>query len=161
MIKINTTHITEEGLVLKGTEPSSILELSPDAVPVVEALSDIVYDLRACLAGQDMLVTGTAGLKVNTECMRCLDSTETFLKASNICLFFEKVGDREIDITDDIREEILLAIPQNFHCSEDCQGLCPGCGVNLNKEKCNCKLDKDKPPADDADSPWRALDALR
>lgn len=47
-----------------------------------------------------------------------------------------------IDIGLGIREAIILAIPPAPLCQKDCKGLCPICGKNLNKEKCNCKKQK-------------------
>ncbi len=43
-----------------------------------------------------------------------------------------------LDITDDIRQEILLSYPMTFLCRKDCQGLCPKCGKNLNEGPCSC-----------------------
>lgn len=42
-----------------------------------------------------------------------------------------------IDLTADIRESLLLQIPMKILCSEDCRGLCPQCGINLNVQTCN------------------------
>lgn len=50
--------------------------------------------------------------------------------------FYE--GD-EIDLTEPIRENILLELPMKPLCDEDCQGLCPTCGVNLNEAECKCE----------------------
>ena len=44
----------------------------------------------------------------------------------------------EIDISDVVRETILLAQPLNNICSPDCRGLCLKCGANLNDEECGC-----------------------
>lgn len=44
----------------------------------------------------------------------------------------EFTGD-EIMFNDDIRDEVLLSIPEFFFCSVECQGLCEVCGKNLNK----------------------------
>lgn len=44
----------------------------------------------------------------------------------------------EIDLADIIAEEIELALPMRFLCSESCKGLCPSCGVNLNLQTCQC-----------------------
>ena len=44
----------------------------------------------------------------------------------------------EIDIDDIVREQIYLSLPMKFLCCEECHGLCPVCGTNLNKEKCGC-----------------------
>jgi uncharacterized protein len=60
---------------------------------------------------------------------------------------------KELDITDDIRDTLLLAIPMKSLCSEECRGLCAGCGANLNEEPCRCA-----PPA--ADPRWGALRKL-
>lgn len=43
-----------------------------------------------------------------------------------------------IDLTDDVRQTILLAIPLKLLCSAGCEGLCPTCGANLNTEPCTC-----------------------
>ena len=44
----------------------------------------------------------------------------------------------QIDIDDIVREQIYLSLPMKFLCCEECHGLCPVCGTNLNKEKCGC-----------------------
>ena len=44
-----------------------------------------------------------------------------------------------LDLYDDIRQAVLLAVPEKAVCSEKCKGICPGCNKNLNKEKCTCK----------------------
>jgi len=41
-------------------------------------------------------------------------------------------------IDDLVRETIILALPLKPLCSEDCKGLCPVCGTDLNKSQCNC-----------------------
>ena len=59
----------------------------------------------------------------------------------------------EIDITDDIRESILITIPMKKICFEDCRGLCSECGINLNLSSCDHKSQK-------MDSRWEALKKL-
>lgn len=46
--------------------------------------------------------------------------------------------DEYIDMSGDFRESLLLELPTKVVCSEDCKGLCPQCGQDLNEEKCNC-----------------------
>jgi uncharacterized protein len=48
-----------------------------------------------------------------------------------------------LDLNDYVYQEIQLFLPQKMLCSEDCKGLCPTCGTNLNKEKCSCKKEVD------------------
>ncbi|MDQ3685295.1 MAG: DUF177 domain-containing protein [Acidobacteriota bacterium] len=59
-----------------------------------------------------------------------------------------------IAINDLVREQILLALPSRLLCREDCKGLCPTCGVDLNKEACACG-------DTEVDPRWAALAALK
>lgn len=55
-----------------------------------------------------------------------------------------------IDMSDTISDIIYLAEPMNPNCNDNCKGLCPNCGINLNQSSCDCKLDSH-------DSPWDVL----
>jgi uncharacterized protein len=48
-------------------------------------------------------------------------------------------GQTVIDLADDVRQTVLLAFPQKNVCREECRGLCPRCGKNLNEGSCDCK----------------------
>ncbi len=48
----------------------------------------------------------------------------------------------EIDVDEILREQAYLAFPLRTLCSEECKGICAGCGVVLNSEACCCSLDK-------------------
>jgi uncharacterized protein len=48
----------------------------------------------------------------------------------------------EIDFTDEITEQVLLSIPIKPLCSEDCRGLCPNCGADLNETACSCSQNR-------------------
>ena len=43
-----------------------------------------------------------------------------------------------VDLAEPLREAVILAFPSRLVCKDDCKGLCPKCGVNLNNGKCNC-----------------------
>lgn len=58
-----------------------------------------------------------------------------------------------IDLDEDVRQYILLAIPQKLLCREECLGICPTCGVNRNNESCTCEVHV-------TDSRWDALKKL-
>jgi len=45
----------------------------------------------------------------------------------------------EIDLKEDVREMLVLAIPQKILCSDECKGICAGCGADLNTETCRCQ----------------------
>lgn len=52
---------------------------------------------------------------------------------------------REIDISEPVRQTLLLAIPFKKLCRDDCKGLCPRCGANLNHDPCSCAKTKQDP----------------
>ena len=59
----------------------------------------------------------------------------------------------ELDLRPTIREELILSAPAYLLCREDCRGLCPGCGQDLNRGSCTCPSSRDPR--------WAALEALR
>ncbi|MFZ1700426.1 MAG: DUF177 domain-containing protein [Pyrinomonadaceae bacterium] len=60
----------------------------------------------------------------------------------------------QIDLREVVREQLLLAIPEQIFCREDCQGLCPQCGGNRNLIDCSCEKDE-------IDPRWAALKNLK
>jgi uncharacterized protein len=59
-----------------------------------------------------------------------------------------------LDLTQLAREQILLNVPEQFLCREDCKGLCEKCGENINLVDCNCGKDE-------IDPRWAALKDLK
>ena len=59
----------------------------------------------------------------------------------------------EVDLAELARDAFILDMDTKTLCSEDCKGLCPGCGVNLNREPCRCKKQVDPRLAALAKSP--------
>jgi uncharacterized protein len=89
--------------------------------------------------------------KVILICDRCLTNFEKVLsiifdREYNINrreqndeeLFVDKYGD--IDLSEPVREEIILAIPMKNLCKDKCQGICQKCGQNLNEDECKCQI---------------------
>ncbi|MBO5723932.1 MAG: DUF177 domain-containing protein [Lentisphaeria bacterium] len=159
MIRINTAQIEEEGLFLEGEEDSAILELegSNDGAEL-EVLSNIEYKLHASMVEHDLLVNGSALVTLRTVCARCLKQITLQAGKKDVCIYREKVAEEIVDITDEIREDILLELPLRFLCSEDCKGLC-ACGADLNTEKCRCRREKEESSGED--HTWDALDGLK
>lgn len=48
--------------------------------------------------------------------------------------------DGQLDLSDVVRSQLLLELPYRFLCKEDCKGLCPKCGCDLNVASCQCDL---------------------
>ena len=63
-------------------------------------------------------------------------------------------ADGEVDLADDARQALLLRIPMQVLCRDDCAGLCPACGINRNCKSCACISDA-------ADPRWAALKNLK
>lgn len=115
------------------------------------------YDLTAMLVSGGVLVSGSASTPLKSICGRCLEEISFTLDSSKLQLFFEIEEEQEIlEIDEDLRSELLLALPMNPLCSNDCQGLCPVCGTDLNKSQCKCI----KEDTASAVSPWSTLDDL-
>ena len=160
MIRVNTAEIGPDGLPLVGEEKPDFLELDTTKGIPVKVLENVKYNFHASMAGQDLLVTGSAFTRIRTECSKCLKEIEIRIGSDKICIFKEKVPDEIIDLTDDVREDILLSLPTRFKCSENCRGLCPGCGADLNTEPCRCHKQKQK-KAPQEDHTWDVLDDLK
>ena len=100
-------------------------------------------------------------------CSRCLTDTRVHVSDEAHVIFAEggdddiddpdvyllDPNDRELDLRPALREEWLLVAPLYAVCREDCQGLCPHCGRDLNAGSCDCE-DKS------ADPRWDALRKL-
>ena len=54
------------------------------------------------------------------------------------CTTDKRIKGNVIDLDDVIREQVYLSLPIKRLCRETCSGLCPSCGLNLNKEQCQC-----------------------
>ncbi len=61
-------------------------------------------------------------------------------------IFFIYLDGPEIKVDEILQEQALLAAPLRTLCSEDCKGLCPGCGAVLSSESCSCSFDDNRSP---------------
>lgn len=118
----------------------------------------VAIDGFAVNNGRVLEIEGTINVNALLSCGRCLEQFEAdfeipfheFFKEDmglnhqpkDDCILFQ--GD-EIDISDLIRETIVLSEPLRTVCSEDCKGLCPRCGINLNTTSCDCERDLPDP----------------
>jgi uncharacterized protein len=135
----------------------------------VELARPLDVDLTASSVGDGILVRGRLGTAVRMPCRRCLAPVEQQVDEM-VDFLYEPVSAEEeadlegevyplprgteLDLTEAVREQVLLSIPAHVLCREDCRGLCPGCGKDLNEGDCSCV-----PEA--APSPWDALRNLK
>ena len=89
-------------------------------------------------------VEGEITFCIYGECTRCLKQTECTITAqfaeqvqANNEDGYSLVNDK-VDLTKIVEDAIFINMPATLLCSEDCKGICPDCGVNLNDEQCKC-----------------------
>ena len=153
MIRFSVARVDKEPVELVGDEPAEWLEIEPSELLSVTA--PVHYDLLAKAVSGGVLVEGKVRTELAGLCGRCLEPVTKKIENSGVCLFYGQPGEDELDITEDVRGEMLLELPMNLLCSEECRGLCPHCGKNLNRESCSCTGD------DESDGRWAALDNLK
>lgn len=100
-----------------------------------------------------IILDSETGITANLICDRCAKEFHSVIKSyyRMIYLFRTNYNDNEkediiylhpdkdkIDLDKDIRDYAILAVPMKKLCSDDCKGLCPKCGKNLNEGSCNC-----------------------
>ena len=137
------------------------------------------YDLVLTNAGEGILATGIVRARVLGICDRCLEEAEFELagevdeyflfKAPSVTaslgegeddVDFSLVGDdHTIDLTEAVESAMLMDTPFVVLCREDCKGLCPVCGENLNERDCGhaAQIEEERL----ASSPFAALRALK
>lgn len=75
--------------------------------------------------------------QVKHVCARCLKQVEDSVDCP-FELVYDIKGKEEVDTLEDLREILILDHPIRFLCREDCLGLCPRCGADLNEGPCSC-----------------------
>ena len=121
----------------------------------------------------EMRIRGHLRVNMTMPCDRCLESAG-FRIDSGFDLFYRpadtapdedevEIGEGEdeigfyegdgLNLEDALREFVLLAIPMQRLCRQDCKGICPNCGQNRNEKTCNCQ-------AHLTDDRWAALKQL-
>jgi len=145
--------LPDEGIKISGTVSFEELDIpETDRLEAAELLS-LTIDVKHVQGG--VLAQGTAHTVLRARCDRCLTYFDRELKVNDICHYFKTAEVEKIDLTDDVRQDILLSLPQQqVLCGKSCKGLCPLCGRNLNVRDCGCDLNI-KP-----ESVWDTLDKL-
>jgi uncharacterized protein len=152
--------------------------LAPDEIDLenepVKLKSDVKVEgeLKKGIVQTD--VSGKISARVLLDCTRCLQEIEQNLEFQFEAAFVgaeyytaakeaelkdadldvSMLEDETIDLTELAREQILLSLPEQVFCREDCKGLCEKCGANRNLINCNCE-EKELDPR------WAALKNLK
>ena len=167
---IDLTKLLKSNLDFEYALPPETIDLAGEAV---ELTSPVQIQGRLKRGIAQVTVTGEIAADVLTGCTRCLEPTARHLEIAFVTEFVTAdnytsskeaelqaadldaaifAGD-EIDLTEIAREQILLHLPEQIFCREDCRGLCEKCGVNRNLLDCKC-IEKEFDPR------WAALKNL-
>src|SRR5688500_881165 len=151
-MKVHLNQIPPEGKRYEGEEPNSILDLHE---PEVQPVSPVEYALDVGLSGGGLFATGRIGVSMRLQCVVCLEHFVRPLEAKEFACQIELTGSETVDLTEPIREEILLALPAHPHCDWNGARVCPGTFSVISTEE---------PGADASTEPaavWSALDQLK
>ena len=164
MFSVKLDEITGEGLDLRWQDER------PALLQYIKDLPQIDFDFETPLkaeakvtkAGKNLLIDGNVQVTLRFHCMRCLKEFSYPLSAAmNLMLSTSKAvalaeeieldeentatgffDGEEIRLSEIACEQVFLEIPFQPLCSEECKGLCPTCGKDLNLSSCHCSKEE-------------------
>lgn len=164
---------TAESLSFSGTYNLPEFTQGADVYTFANPLS---WNIQITNTGGAFYVAGSIAGAASTNCVRCLETAEYDLDGEVEGYYLIQGSD--VELTDEEREEyevldeetheinlsdlfsaaLSLAVPYTPLCRDDCKGICPGCGANLNTQECTCLKTED----DDFDAnPFAVLKNIR
>jgi uncharacterized protein len=179
-VKIEIQHIPSHGLTMNHHVQAVEFDILKILVDNGEAefIAPIAVNLSIVPIRDLIQIEGSVQTSVRLDCSRCLTSFESFLQKKFTLSYSRKIpqdlqegetdeveltaeqiglisfqGD-EIDLHSALAEQVVLVLPYKPLCRNDCKGLCPSCGTNLNQETCGCD-------AQATGGPFDALKALK
>ena len=159
--KIN--EIGVEGIPLDIPLTAEWLKVACPQVDARPAPGGLVLRGRLARTGDDYLLRANISGALETPCARCLEPARVPIASPLTITYvsFEEGKDEEdpddedpdviafsggdIDLSDAVRDEIVITLPMNPLCKETCRGLCPVCGGNRNQVPCTCEADRGAP----------------
>lgn len=150
MIKINVAEIKKQlsgSLSCHYDLEGRDLDLTEDDVKLAGPVS---ADFTVTNGGDMILLEGSLGFRVKTQCARCLKDIVLDLTADLDERYYPEGAEGldedaltykfdVVDVTDALRESLLLSVSARALCKPDCKGICPVCGANRNVTPCQCE----------------------
>jgi uncharacterized metal-binding protein YceD (DUF177 family) len=122
-MKIHLRQIPVEGLHIEGEEDREILEIADEKT---EVLSRVRYSLDVGLSDGGLFATGFVEADLRLECVRCLEKFDFLAEVPDFAVQVELATSETVDLTEEIREDILLTLPAHPHCDRDGAQTCSG-----------------------------------
>ena len=135
-MKIDLKQLPEgEAVFLEESNKAEELDLEFTGI---KAVSTIQIKAEATKFPNALDVNINLTAKADGQCGRCLANLEINIDKSFRLDYPITEQDTIIDLSDDLRQEIMLDYPLKPLCNPDCKGLCVKCGKNLNEGPCDC-----------------------
>lgn len=177
--QFNVAQLMKEpiGATRTGQVAVALRQLVPEA-DQVDLLPDggepiLAGPVRLMHTAGGVLATGRLQAEATMPCARCLEPVKVALDIELEEIFVPTVDivtgqsvrpDEEdralwidahhiLDLTEVLRQDVLVTLPMHVLCDPECRGLCPSCGKNLNEGPCDCEPEPDPR--------WAALLALK
>lgn len=168
MLRVDLGRLAREGSVLVEAQVPADDGLWKDSGIRWDGPVDV--RLRASYAGSgEVVVRGKVRGALSQECRRCLAPVKGGFEREVTLVFVSEASGEDtdegeafdfdpksgsLDLSDAVREEVVLAANPYVVCDPGCRGLCPRCGANLNEGPCGCT-------EEEVDPRWEALRALK
>jgi len=130
-LKIKLSDLKNGLEIERVVESYTCKELEKDTCP-----NRLKISFRASLISGEVLVFGDIQGELELECSSCNEKLTYPVNLKLEQAFPANV--EEIDLAEEIRQLITVNLPVKALCKENCRGLCPQCGKNLNLGKCDC-----------------------
>ncbi|MGH7864608.1 MAG: YceD family protein [Candidatus Binataceae bacterium] len=161
-MKLRIQDITADAKVLNFAQPemelNRLLELGPGRE--FHVAGPIAVNISSYRAGTDVFVAGRVVAEARVACARCLEDFVAtrerefrYVLTPRVMGLHDDKGGRdedvelssyageEIDLSPLVREQMILALSSRALCDDNCRGLCPHCGQNLNLAQCACRVE--------------------
>ena len=138
MMKIRVNRIPEEGLKEHARYDPTTMDMDRDDIHLREPFE---VTASVTVAQRELIVDADISAPLQMACARCLAEFPFTMRLDAVFTYRVKPTDI-VDITDDVRQEIILAYPMIPVCKPDCKGLCRSCGRNLNLDTCRCEQER-------------------
>jgi uncharacterized protein len=152
-----------------GTHEYSLRVPSSDLQLEANFRSPVEVKVRLEKLARQIIVRSEIATSASFSCDRCLTDFSQRIAAAYSIIYVEDESEAGkfppedvrimrndatvIDLSDDVREMVLLSVPLKLLCREDCRGLCSSCGADLNAGECGCTKEL-------ANRPWQDLEKL-
>jgi uncharacterized protein len=170
-LSIDVESLPHDGLMRRFSSPATALGIDAADAVIVQPLE---LECQFFRANREVVVHGALQSAVRLTCGRCAEEVVLPLALAVNAVYLpgpdlssERLKELEdddtdvytytdsvIDLSEMLRDQILLSLPLQPYCRADCKGLCPSCGVNRNTVRCQCAEEK-------LGSPFELLKGLR